>query len=989
MSFNMAFFLKKIHAMKLKLFLFLFLLTGISNAQVTLSVGAIEVDEQVTITLDINSTDTDCNGFNNPTKVYMHSGIGDNSNAFGFSVVGNYGQDDGVGQMTDNGNGTFSITITPQTYYGLTQMQADSATQIGMVFRNEDGSQELKGNGCSDFIFPVGSVNINITQPTSSAVVLNSGDDLNVSATISFQGSTTVQGSYEVFFNNVSIATGTCGFPSCNTTISNITESGIVRFVGTPPSSSDTGEASFEVYVISTVTEQALPAGLEDGINYSVDNTKATLVLSAPKKEFIQVAGSFNNYSPTSADVMKRDPSTGKYWLEISGLTPGQIETYQYWVFDTNPIANSPALVKTADPYSTLVLSPFDDPGIPATTYPNLPAYPAGQEREVTVLQTGQTPYNWQVTNFNKPKEEDLIVYEVLIRDFDTDRNYQDLIDKIDYFKNLNINAIQLMPVMEFEGNESWGYNTSFHMALDKFYGTETKFKEFIDVCHQNGIAVILDLAINHAFGRSPMVRMWMDDPDGDGWGGPSSENPYFNQVPQHSYNVGSDFSHTEEEPNDPGASSNDTTNPITNDYVKRVLKHWITEFNIDGIRWDLTKGFTQNCENNEGCTNSYQQDRIDILKTYADYSWSLDPDHYVIFEHLGQENEEKEWANYRLGEGKGIMMWGKMTDSYNQLTMGYNSNNNINGIGHKSRSQFNGPRVMGYPESHDEERLMYKNVAFGNNTNGSHDVTNLNTALTRMSALGAVSLTVPGPKMIWHFGALGMDNSIFTCNNGTVNEPGGSDGDCKLDTKPQPQWSENWLGDALRSQIYDDWSRLIDLKINEPVFEGDYTITSGNLTPRIDIFDTSLPTTDLRNVIVLANFDVVAQTVNTSFPTGGNWYDLMDETGATTYNASTVTIAPGQFRIFGNQPSTLSTEEFDTNNSFSIYPNPVNTRFKTNKALSSLEIYDITGKLVKSFDGDFTENDTYDISELTQSIYLVKIENANGQTLTSKLIKL
>jgi 1,4-alpha-glucan branching enzyme len=56
------------------------------------------------------------------------------------------------------------------------------------------------------------------------------------------------------------------------------------------------------------------------------------------------------------------------------------------------------------------------------------------------------------------------------VRDFDEHRTYQDLIDKIDYFKSLNINAIELMPVMEFEGNESWGYNTVFHLALDKFY---------------------------------------------------------------------------------------------------------------------------------------------------------------------------------------------------------------------------------------------------------------------------------------------------------------------------------------------------------------------------------------------------------------------------------------------------------------------------------------------------------------------------------------
>ena len=958
-----------------------FLITIISInafAQVTLSVGAIEVDQPVTITVDTNSTDTNCNGFNNPTKVYMHSGIGDNSDAFGFNVVGNWGQDDGVGEMTSNGDGTFSITITPQTYYGITQAQADAATQIGMVFRNANGTQEFKDDGCEDFIFPVGSVIINITQPSSNVVVVNSGSNLSVSATIIFQGSSTVQGSFEIFYNNVSIATGTCGFPACNSTITNITESGTVKFVGTPPGSTETGEASFEVVVVPTVIEEALPGNLVDGINYHTDATKATLVLTAPGKEFIQVAGSWNNYSPSNSDVMKRDPSTGKYWLEISGLTSGAIETYQYWVFDTNPIANSPALVKTADPYSPLVLSPFDDQYIPASTYPNIPAYPAGQEREVTVLQTGQTPYNWQVSNFNKPVEEDLIIYEVLIRDFDADRNFQDLIDRIDYFKNLNINAIELMPIMEYEGNESWGYNTAFHMAIDKFYGTQDKFKELVDVCHQNGIAVILDIAFNHAFGRNPMVRMWMDDPDGDGWGGPSSDNPYFNVFPTHSYSVGSDFNH--------GST-------YTKDYVKQVVGYWIDEYKIDGFRWDLTKGFTQNCGNgtysgDEGCTGSFQQDRVDVLKEYADHTWSVDPDHYVIFEHLGSDNEEKEWANYRLGEGKGIMMWGIMNSPYGELTMAQSGNKNISRMGHTAHSGFIGPRVVGYAESHDEERLMYKNIAFGNTSNGSHNVQNLNTALSRMSALGAVTVMVPGPKMIWHFGELGMENSIFTCPDGSYDNDG-----CKLATKPQPQWVNNWLTDALRGQIYEDWSKLNKLKIEEPVFEGDYAITSGSLTPRIDVFDNSIPSSELKNVIILANFDVTTQSISTNFPAGvtSTWYDLMDATGTTTVSnsASTISIPAGQFRILGNQPSGVLSVDDNELFGFNIYPNPSSTSFSLNVNVSNVEVYDLTGKMVKSFKGSFTRTDTFDISTLQTGVYMVKVQNDNNQTLTSKLVKL
>src|SRR5690606_41161162 len=77
---------------------------------------------------------------------------------------------------------------------------------------------------------------------------------------------------------------------------------------------------------------------------------------------------------------------------------------------------------------------------------------------------------------------------------------------------------------------------------------SDLKFKEFIDLCHQNGIAVILDIALNHATGRSPLQRMWMTDPDGDGFGDTSADNPYFNQVPKHSYNVFNDFNHSKAE---------------------------------------------------------------------------------------------------------------------------------------------------------------------------------------------------------------------------------------------------------------------------------------------------------------------------------------------------------------------------------------------------------------------------------------------------------
>ncbi len=933
--------------------------------QLSTNPSPFEVNQSVTITVDINSSDTNCNSISNPDSVYMHAGIGDDSSPWGYSVIGNWGQDDGVGQMSDNGNGTWSITIVPEEYFSLTAGQAVSATKMGLVFRNEDGTQELKDQGCSDFFINVGSFQVEMINPDSSGVILV---DYNESTQILAQN-TNGNADYELYANGELIdSQSNINFYN-GYQFDNLTENQYCELHVTQNGS--TVERKFTILINNTSIE-SIPESLEDGINYNDnDNTKAILVLSAPYKDFIYVAGDFNFWSPTSEYAMKKDSSSDRFWLEIEDLDPDQTYTYQYWVSDLSPIDESPSLVKTADPFSTMVLSPFDDPWIPEDSYPNLPEYPYeyGIEREVTVLKTGQEDYNWQVNDFVKPKKEDLIIYEVLIRDFDSERTYQNLIDRIDYFKDLNVNAIELMPVMEYEGNESWGYNTSFHMSVDKFYGPEEKLKQFVDLCHQNDIAVILDIALNHITGRSPFVRMWMNDPDNNGWGSVSEENPYLNEVAKHSYSVFEDFNHQ---------------SYLTQYYTKRVIKHWVEEFKIDGFRWDLTKGFTQNCNaGDDGCTNAYQQDRVDILKSYADYSWSLDPDHYVIFEHLGGSSEEQQWANYRLNEGKGIMMWGKVNNPYYQLLMGYGSDSNFGGIGHESRG-FQGKRLLGYFESHDEERIMYKALQYGNNWDG-YNIQELNIALSRMSAIGAMSLTIPGPKMIWHFSDLGMENSLFTCYDGSVNEP-----DCKLDTKPQPQWANNWLSNDNRREVYDNWSRIIDLKINEDVFEGNYSITSGSLTPIVYIWDDNISSSELKNVIILANFDVVDQSVTPYFPYTGTWFDLMDEDGETTLNVASTTdqiiLHPGEFKIYGNQASTTLSNTVIDDINLILSPNPSVDFITINKDADLIEIYDVAGKKLLSFN-NIIENQQLDINQLQTGYYIVKVYN-NESVESRKLIK-
>jgi 1,4-alpha-glucan branching enzyme len=945
-----------------KIILFLFLgVTALSLAQTISWQGGVNPEQSQSGTILFNKTGTPLASYSG--VMYAHIGVTLNGISWQ-NVIGDWGNNTVQPTLTLVSGTTYKLDLTPSimAYFGVS---SGTITKVNVVFRNAAGTAQT-----TNLELNVGAFQGNLVTPSeNSTTILSSGQNLSISAT-------STQTANFNLYKNGTLHNSNTGI------IYNFTDVSLVQNANYDlqiTNGATTISKKFSAVVVPSVISEAIPANVVDGINYhSTDATKATLVLDAPGKDFVYVAGSFNNWMPTSAYAMKKDPSSTKFWLELTGLVSGQIETYQYWVVSQTPAVNSPRIVKTADPYSTLVLSPFDDPYIPTTTYPNLPTYPAGQEREVTVLQTGKMPYNWQVTNFVKPLKEDLVVYEVLIRDFDVNRNIQDLINKMEYFKNLKVNAIQLMPVMEFEGNESWGYNTSFHLALDKFYGTENKLKEFVDLCHQNGMAVILDVALNHAFGRNPMVRMWMKDADGDGWGDPATDNPYFNETPRHSYNVGSDFNHQ---------------STLANNYVKRVVKHWIEEFKIDGFRWDLTKGFTQNCAGSgsaqDNCTNGYQQDRVDVLKQYADYSWSLDNDHYVIFEHLGQDNEEQQWANYRIAEGKGVMMWGKMTNEYNQLSMGFNSNNNISRMNAAAHG-FTGKRVMGYAESHDEERLMYKNLMYGNMTNmANHNVRDLNVALSRMSAVNAMSVLVPGPKMIWHFGELGWEKSIFTCQNGSVNtDTDPTAGDCKLDTKPQPQWTENWMTNANRVKIYNDLARMIELKRYEPVFKGNVTINSGTtLQPKMYLSDESQP--ELKNVVILSNFDVTTQNVIPNFPYIGTWYDLMDNTSITVTNGATpIAIPAGQFRIFGNAQALLNTNEYEWSASVSVSPNPANDYFSINAPMTKVEIISITGQKVKAFTIASTSDTQFYVGDLNKGVYLVKASDDNNRQKTMKLVK-
>ncbi len=701
-----------------------------------------------------------------------------------------------------------------------------------------------------------------------------------------------------------------------------------------------------------TVTEAPVPNGMLDGINYNVsDNTKVTLVLYAPDKQFVNLVGDFNNWTRDDTNyLLKKDSTKDRFWIELTGLTPQTNHQYQYLVDGS---------LRIADPYSTTILDKNNDSSINSTTYPNLPLYPTGKtDHAVTLLRTGDSPYAWQTTNFQPPAKTDLVIYELLIRDFDALHSFDAVKARLDYLQNLGINAIELMPVNEFDGNESWGYNPSFHMALDKYYGTPTAFKQLIDECHSRGIAVIIDVVYNHATGQHPFYRMWNTDNGGYG-GQASNDSPFFNASATHSYSVFNDFNHSKQ---------------ATKDYVKRTTQYWIDEYKIDGFRWDLTKGFTQNCTGSESCTNGYQADRVAILKTYADYQWEKKSNFYIIFEHLGTNAEETQWVNYRLNEGKGIMLWGNHNGNYNEATMGYNTSNksDFSWISYKNRG-WTVPANVSYMESHDEERLMHKNLQFGNSS-GGYNIKTEATALDRQELAGAFYFTVPGPKMIWQFGELGYDISIDQ-NGRTGNKP--------------ILW--NYFNEANRKDIYDLWAKLIKLKKQEAIFRtGTFTldVANANGLKKIQLTNDNA-SDDLDYITIIGNFGVTTQSINPTFQQTGTWYNLLDNnTTITVTNINTtISLQPGEFKIYGNSQVLLSNKKVSHLKTITLYPNPSKNSFKINKETDSIAIYDLAGRLVKSFKGKFNKNYEFDISNLNPSIYLITIRSED-KVASLKLVK-
>ncbi|NOR87369.1 MAG: hypothetical protein GQ527_07155, partial [Bacteroidales bacterium] len=616
---------------------------------------------------------------------------------------------------------------------------------------------------------------------------------------------------------------------------------------------------SVMVFIRGEVNVLELPEGLKPGINY-INDESVTLVVHDPAKlkEFIFVLGDFNNWKVSNNGYMNRTPDGEYHWITISGLQAATEYAYQYYIDGE---------LKLADPYADKILDPWNDHWITPETYPNLKEYPVGLTTGiVSVLETGREEYTWQMETFNPPAvneaQSNLIIYELLIRDFVGDSKIASVTDSLSYLKNLGVTAIELLPINEFEGNDSWGYNPSFYFAPDKAYGTINDYKAFIDACHQQGIAVILDVVFNHSFGQSPMVQMYWDA----SLNIPSPENPWYNQYATHPFSPGSDFNHE---------------SPHTRSFVKRVLEYWVEEYKIDGFRFDLSKGFTQtNSGQDVGYWSQYDQSRVNIINDYYQAIKDVNPNTYVILEHLANNDEEVALAN------SGMMLWGKMTEEFNQATMGWEEASDFSWAYFSDRG-FNYPNLIPFMESHDEERLMYKNLAYGNSYNG-YNIQEESTALGRISAVAPMYFMVPGPKMIWQFGELGYDYSINHCPDGSISE------DCRTSKKPI-RW--DYFNDIERQEVYQTFAAMAKLKVNNDAFlYGSYGKDIGGLVKRAWLSHTSL------NVCVGSNFNVVTQSVSPNFQHNGIWYNYFTGESLDVSGGESLDLAAGEFYVFTDQ---------------------------------------------------------------------------------------
>ncbi len=754
-------------------------------------------------------------------------------------------------RLTHVGNGIYGLVISggAKAFYGVPD--GEEVTHLAFVFRTSGGTKEVKDNGKDIFVELVDASElvVSFVSPAHGEIVAI-GDEFTVKVVAQNAKSMVLT------LNGSEVATTDLGEIVYEHTV---TEASDLVFEATAYGKD--GEhisKSVTVAALGVTENMARPAGAKEGV--TVEGSEATVVLYAPDKQQVILLGDFNEFAPSNQYLMKRD---GDYfWTTVSDLKPNTEYAYQFLVDGT---------IRVGDPYCEKILDPWNDSWInyewdeatetkvpkAVPIYPDLKEFPATATDIVSVFSTTPEQYNWQVTDFKRPNRHSLVIYELHIRDFTEEGSIDAVTAKLDYLETLGVNAIELLPIQEFDGNDSWGYNPCFYFAPDKAYGTKEDYKEFIDECHKRGIAVILDVVFNHTTGQFPWAKMWWDSAKNK----TASNNPFFNVDAPHNWSVYHDLNHTY---------------PKTRSYIKEVLKFWLEEYNIDGYRFDLTKGIVQNPSNYDA--SGYSSQRIGWLKEYADAIRSAEggSDAYIIFEHFCDQSEENELAAY-----KQIMLWSNSAmTAMQENAMGWHENGKSNFSSISTYGRVN------FAESHDEERVAYKMSKYGD---GTLKTVASAAAANQLSGMYALALLSPYTKMIWQFGELAYDYSI---------EENGRTG-----RKPIP-WTLGYFENTHRKALYNNLSKIISWRTDHAeIFSHD----AGNdhrKTWNLGESSKGGKTLVLSNsdgaVIVVANQTKNSATTTVNVPQTGEWTNIITGAKVTLGSTHTVTLGAHEFVALG-----------------------------------------------------------------------------------------
>ncbi|MBC7125316.1 MAG: hypothetical protein H5T24_06765, partial [Bacteroidales bacterium] len=384
--------------------------------------------DAVTVIFDATKASrTDLVGYTG--DVYAHTGVKVEGSTSWQYVIGSWGENTTQPKLTRTGTNTYQLNITPSIREFYNVPADKKITQMCFVFRSADATKQTE-----DIFYNVyeQGLSVSITNPSQTKPIYELND--NISIQVSANSST----SLKLYIDNAEVASTNqtaISFPYTADTYGK-------HWIKAEASDGTTTKYDSVYILVRTPVDVAtLPNGMRPGVNILNDNS-VTIVLYDPpaKKNYTYLVGSFSDWLPDEQYYMKRTPDGKYHWLTLNGLEPNKEYAFQFLI---------DGYLRIADPFTNKTLDP-NDQYIPSSVYPNLMAYPTGKTSGIaSVFSTNPTTYSWQTATFTPPTKENLVIYELHIRDFVGDSYIQTVRDSLSYLKKLGINAVELMPINE------------------------------------------------------------------------------------------------------------------------------------------------------------------------------------------------------------------------------------------------------------------------------------------------------------------------------------------------------------------------------------------------------------------------------------------------------------------------------------------------------------------------------------------------------------